>query len=117
MLSVTRIGTSAVVELAYEGGLESAEVDEVRAMVERVGKEHGRVRLLAVVERIGKLPMDVLKEQSGGLDLVKLIDRAALVTDTMWLTLGAKARAKSLPFEVKTFKRRDRDKALAWLQE
>ena len=115
MLIATRLPDSDVVRLDYDDGLDEAAMHAARMTIEAVVDERGRVRLLAVVGTLGRITVGGLREDLKQFGEVRHIDRIALVTDTTWMRLAAKAEARVLGFELRAFSRRAEGEALAWL--
>jgi alcohol dehydrogenase class IV len=117
MLTATPLPDSDVVEVVVDGGFGGGAVRDAARVVDEVVREHGSVRLLGVVRRIGLVTgLGALRELASS-PLLGAVQRAALVTDKGFLADGATRGAAERGLEVRVFPPGQRDAALAWLQQ
>ena len=79
-----------------------------------------RINVYAELEHLGRIaPEAMFKDLVYGLqhlDLLRRVDRAAVVTDTDWVKTVAHLEDLFLPFEVQHFPLAEREAALAWAE-
>jgi hypothetical protein len=117
MLSATALPGTDVVEVVVDGGFGGGAVRDAARTVERVVQEHGGVRLLGVVRRLGLVTgIGALRELQSS-PLAAQVRRAALVTDKRFIADGAATGAAERGLELRVFALAERDVALAWLRQ
>jgi hypothetical protein len=116
VLTATRLQDSDVVRVDYDDGLDEAAVRAALPVIEGVVAEHGHVRLLVHVGRLGRVGIHGLRDDLGRFGDVGRIDRVALLADAVWLRLAAKAQAKALGIELQAYRGSEGDEALAWIR-
>ena len=119
MLNISKIGNNRI-DVEFGGKIDSAQMtkvlEEMFAAIE--GMEHGRM-----LYRIGKLEMPTMGAIAVELSklpkifqLLRRIDRIAVVCDQDWIQTWAEIEGKLIPgLEMKSFDLDDEDEALEWL--
>jgi hypothetical protein len=107
-----------VLGMRIRGGIDRADLDTVAAAFEDKLERHARVRIYAEVEEVGGLtPAALLEDLRLSLRHFRDVEREAIVTDSGWLDLPAKAGNLLPGIEVRAFSWLDKGEALAWISD
>ena len=109
-----------VIACSVRGGFTSAEVDALVSKVERELDTNARTHMFVEIDGIADVDWSVLAKQlPRALALLGQLDRfgrIAVVSDDPWIRLWTRAESALLPgISYELFRRRERDRALTWV--
>lgn len=114
-LTYSAVEGTNLITVAFNGGLEAADVAALRTAVEAVITEQGSVKLLLEYGSTERIQPKAIMDDLKSFQFVRNIDRAAIVTDASWISGLASTMGHFVPFDVKVFKVDDHGKALEWV--
>lgn len=117
MIDIDAHQTSNTVELTIDGNITTEEFDGFIAKLDAVIKQHGKVRILEHIVKLGTIPPSrVIQDISFVVRHRKDFERVAVVGDQAWLGLVATLAKPFVAGDLKRFKSEQIDEARAWLE-
>jgi SpoIIAA-like len=118
MIEIDDRSQGFVIAIRATGKISGDELGPVLERLERAVADHGKVRLLVHVEKLGTFsPGDVVNDARFSLDHAGDVERVAVVADGALFGTYVKAAAKLVPGEVRRFKTRELNEAWRWIEE
>lgn len=117
MIEILDRGQGPVIGIRASGKISGAEFDPVLQRLERAVAEHGRVRLLIHVEKLGTFsPGALMNDARFSIEHANDVERVAVVADGVLFGPYIKTASKLVPGEVRRFKSKDLDEAWRWIE-
>ncbi len=117
MIEILARGQGPVIGIRASGKISGEEFDPVLERLERAAAEHGRIRLLIHVEKLGTFsPGAFLDDARFSIEHAKDVERVAVVADGVLFGTYVKAASKLVPGEVRRFKSKELDEAWRWIE-
>lgn len=106
-----------MVGIRASGKISGEEFDPVLERLERAVAEHGKVRLLIQVEKLGTFsPGAFMDDGRFSLEHAKDVERVAVVADGLLFASYVQVASKLVPGEVRRFKTKEVDEAWRWIE-
>ncbi len=117
MIEIDDRSKGRVIGLRASGKIVGAELAQVLERLERAIAEHGKVRLLVHVEKLGTFSPAAFKDDARfSLEHAGDVERVAVVADGVLFGTYVKTAAKFVPGEVRRFKTRELEEAWRWIE-
>lgn len=117
MIEILDRSRGPVVGLRASGKISGEDFDPVLERLERTVAEHGRVRLLVQVEKLGRFsPGSLLGDARFSVEHARDVERVAVVADGFLFGTYVKAAARLVPGEVRRFTSDELDEAWRWIE-
>ncbi|MGH7556493.1 MAG: STAS/SEC14 domain-containing protein [Gemmatimonadota bacterium] len=117
MIEILDKSHGPVIGIRASGKISGEEFDPVLERLERVVAEHGKVRLLVHVERLGTFSPGAFRDDARfSIEHAKDVERVAVVADGFLFGPYIKTASKLVPGEVRRFKSKELDEAWEWIE-
>lgn len=117
MIEILDRSEGRVVGLRATGRITGEDFGPVLERLERALAEHGGIRLLVHVEKLGTFsPGAFLDDARFSIEHAKDVERIAVVAEGLLFGTYVKAAARLVPGEVRRFKSHELDEAWRWIE-
>lgn len=117
MIEVLDKSHGPVVGIRASGKISGDELEPVLERLEGAVAEHGKVRLLVHVEKLGTFsPGAIMDDARFSIEHAKDVERVAVVADGVLIGTYVKMAAKFVPGEVRRYKTGELEEAWRWIE-
>lgn len=118
MLEFERIAETNILELTLDGKLTYAELEQVKAELERMIEAHPKVRILEVIRNVGAMePRAVWEDLKFVPKHIRNFSHVAVVADQKWVEWITVALRAFIPAEVRFYHLSELEQARHWIRE
>lgn len=120
MISVRPQPDSNIVELEIAGSVTAQEFDDALAALKGAIEQHGRIRLLQIVEALDMPPVPwnrIWEDIKFSFEHLSDITHVAVVADQGWISAYVNMMNPLFKAELKSYKRGEESAARAWLEQ
>lgn len=108
---------AGVVELTVAGSIARADYDRVVAEMDAAIAQHGKLRLIEVIEEVGSIDSSIWwQDIKWAWHHLRDVARCAVVTDKGWIGPVTRATAALIPAEIRVFPLAEIGAARAWVR-
>ena len=117
MLEARQIPDTNILEIRNDGPITRDQFDRLTELGDRMIAAHGSIRILEIVEDIGKIePSAIWADLRWGTTRLKHLSHAAIVADAGWIERATALLKPFFSIEMRHFSHAQRDEALHWLR-